>query len=513
MHRLRQMQPIILARMNKKVKYRFCYEPEDGWVGDVIPCSDGEELFLYYLKEKRIDGIPANRTTWNLLTGTSPVELKEYGIALPTGGEQDVDRSCYTGSIVYAGDGIWHMYYTAQNSADPRYWKNGRPIQCITHAESIDRKRWKKDPKFLLRAPEGFNPCEWRDPYVYRSREEEIWRMLVSARPIYGLLRRAGCIYSLRSTDLKSWEWEGVFYAPNTYEMLECPECFQMGDRWYLIFSTFSEKYVTHYRIGQSPTGPWKIPGNDTFDGRAFYAGKTAELQGKRMLFGWIPTRNENSDFGKWKWAGSLGVHELYQEEDGTLSVRMPEAIGAECKKTMSVMRKSMIGRYLWSKDNLQIQAEDQYSEIFFEKLPHCGLVQGKLSFSENTRAFGIHLHADTSLARGYFYRMEPQYQRVVFDQWPRSQWEEPVIPNYFENDRPFDAGLERPVQLKAGIPVELELFIDGDICILYLDKKVALTARCSHYDRPLFGIFAEGGSVTVMNLKCQTVDQKEKEN
>lgn len=108
---------------------------------------------------------------------------------------------------------------------------------------------------------------------------------------------------------------------------------------------------------------------------------------------------------------------------------------------------------------------------------------------------------------------MEPQYQRVVFDQWPRSQWEEPVIPNYFENDRPFDAGLERPVQLKAGIPVELELFIDGDICILYLDKKVALTARCSHYDRPLFGIFAEGGSVTVMNLKCQTVDQKEKEN
>lgn len=78
------MQPIILERMNKKVKYQFCYEPEDGWVGDVIPCSDGKELFLYYLKEKRIDGIPANRTTWNLLTGTSPVELKEYGIALPT---------------------------------------------------------------------------------------------------------------------------------------------------------------------------------------------------------------------------------------------------------------------------------------------------------------------------------------------------------------------------------------------------------------------------------------------
>ena len=57
----------------------------------------------------------------------------------------------------------------------------------------------------------------------------------------------------------------------------ECPDLFRMGEWWYLVFSEFSERCVTRYRMARSLAGPWLAPAEDTFDGRAFYAAKTAE--------------------------------------------------------------------------------------------------------------------------------------------------------------------------------------------------------------------------------------------
>ena len=39
-----------------------------------------------------------------------------------------------------------------------------------------------------------------------------------------------------------------------------CPEVFQMGGWWYLVFSTFSDRFTTHYRMARTLDGPWGIP-------------------------------------------------------------------------------------------------------------------------------------------------------------------------------------------------------------------------------------------------------------
>ena len=72
------------------------------------------------------------------------------------------------------------------------------------------------------------------------------------------------------------------------YVTMECPEVFRMGEYWYLVYSTFSDCFTTHYRIAKSLDGPWMIPEDDVFDTRADYAIKTASDGEHRYAFGWI---------------------------------------------------------------------------------------------------------------------------------------------------------------------------------------------------------------------------------
>ena len=44
-------------------------------------------------------------------------------------------------------------------------------------------------------------------------------------------------------------------------------------------------------------------------------------------MFGWLPTREGETDSGKWQWGGELVVHEMVQRADGTLTVRPPETV------------------------------------------------------------------------------------------------------------------------------------------------------------------------------------------
>lgn len=63
---------------------------------------------------------------------------------------------------------------------------------------------------------------------------------------------RGGCIALCKSEDLINWTYEKPFYDPKMYITMECPELFKMGEYWYLVFSTFSDQFTTHYRISKT---------------------------------------------------------------------------------------------------------------------------------------------------------------------------------------------------------------------------------------------------------------------
>ena len=98
-----------------------------------------------------------------------------------------------------------------------------------------------------------------------------------------------------KSKDLHHWDYCEPFYAPmNAQCAFECPDFFRMGDWYYLVFSSYADRYQTMYRKSRSPYGPWQTPEIDTFDTRAFYAAKTGSDGVHRYVYGWNPTREVN---------------------------------------------------------------------------------------------------------------------------------------------------------------------------------------------------------------------------
>ena len=306
------------------------YLPNDGICGDFIPYyNKAKKCFeLYYLHDYRDLENKGEGTSWRRITSTDMVHFHEDGEILPHGTPEDQDLFCYTGCIVEQ-DGLFHIFYTGHNYHLMEKCGNK---EAIMHAVSRDAVHWEKRKQDTFFAPADADDIEkddWRDPFVFYNEEEQKWWMLLCTRKKQGLWRRKGATGLLKSDDLVHWKYSGSLWEPDLCWCPECPDMFCWGDYWYFLYSTFTETegMRTYYRISNSPRGPWRNPGNNCFDGRAFYAGKTASDGVNRYLFGWNPTRTDNKDDGAWQWGGHLVVHKLVQLSDGSLRVRMPERL------------------------------------------------------------------------------------------------------------------------------------------------------------------------------------------
>ena len=96
--------------------------------------------------------------------------------------------------------------------------------------------------------------------------------------------------------EILRWETGGILYSQNTVRVIKI-----------------------HYRRSKNLYGPWEAPFDDAFDGRAYYAGRTAFDGERRVLFGWVPTRIDNDDKNAYLWGGTFVPHEVFQKEDGHL--------------------------------------------------------------------------------------------------------------------------------------------------------------------------------------------------
>jgi beta-fructofuranosidase len=298
------------------MKRSVFFQPADGWVGDLIPFEKDGEFWLFYLHEDRSDPKPG--TSWNLVTTKDLTQFEDHGVSLHHGSETDLDFNAYTGSIVTDKSGVHHLFYTGQNPRN--LGPDGAPLQLVMHATSTDgMQTWHKHPQHTFGAPAGYESGDWRDPFVFWDDNKNLWRMLLAARHSTGPERRRGVIAQCVSPDLMTWQHTEPFWDPRRYITHECPDVFAWGDWWYMVYSEFSETFTTRYRMAKSPDGPWMVPALDSIDGRAFYASKTAERDGRRFFFGWIASKEGNTDHGPWQWAGTMSVLEAVQNPDGTL--------------------------------------------------------------------------------------------------------------------------------------------------------------------------------------------------
>jgi beta-fructofuranosidase len=472
----------------------FFYKPADGWAADFIPFFHDGVFHLFYLKDYRDKDGRGEGTPWFHISTRDFVHFTDHGEALPRGSVDEQDLYVFTGSV-YEHAGLFHIFYTGHN---PHFRAAGRPEQAVMHAVSEDLLHWEKNPAnpILFADASRYEIHDWRDPFVFWNEDAQEHWMLLAARTRQGPQNRRGITALCTSKDLVTWTIAEPFWSPDLYFTHECPDLFRMGEDWYSIYSTFSERMLTHYRRARDLRGPWTAPINDSFDGRAFYAAKTASNGARRFAFGWLPSRSDESDTGAWNWGGNLVVHEIEQQIDGALTVHAPHEIVAHFARTRTLDPHTVhalphSGAWTHREDAQAFVADgpDSFAWQHLGALPEgASMLEATITFDEHTRAIGLTLRTDDALDRGYLLRLEPGRQRVTFERFPRPGDEPPII--------------ERPLTIAAGVPVRIRALIEDSAFVAYVDDAVALSCRMYAHRSGACGLFVSEGKARFEHVR-----------
>ena len=458
------------------------YKPSDGWLGDVIPFYWDGAYHLFYLKDDR-EHPEELLVPWFHLVTRDFVTFAEHGEAILRGTDDVQDRSIFTGSAIER-DGTFHIFYTGHNET---FRGTDRPNEGIMHATSPDLDQWTKDAGFpTLFAGDGYEPDDWRDPFVVRDPRTGDYLMLIAARRREGPVNRRGCVALAVSPDLEHWQIREPFWAPDLYITHECPDLFPVGDGWCLLYSTFSERHVTHHRHSGSLDGPWPAPADDAFDTRAYYAAKTASDGDRRFLFGWLATRAGDRDDGAWQWGGNLVVHEI-AEDDAGFSVRPPSTVVERFATPVALAPEARIGRWVEEEEAWSTDRPDGFSYLHLASMPEACAIEATISIAPGTRSAGVVIRADETLERYYQVRIEPDRRRVVFDRWPRP------------GDEPFV--FERPLPDAGAGTYRLRVLVDGSCIVAYVDDRVALSCRAYAGADAAVGLFVSEGAASFRDV------------
>ncbi|RVV98039.1 glycosyl hydrolase family 32 [Mesobaculum littorinae] len=279
----------------------------DHWTWDIWLADDGDRFHLFYLHAPHALGDPDLRHRNARIGHATSQDLTawtDHGRIFDAGAPGSFDASAtWTGSVVQAQDGLWHMLYTGSVFTDPATTEN---IETIGRATSPDLSTWKKHPGPVLTAdPRWYEtlghsswPEEaWRDPWVWRDDAAGLWRMLITARSRDGGADDSdrGIVGQASSSDLQSWTAGPPLSQPGAgFGHLEVLQIVVVEGQRFLIFSCDAAKLAGH-RAGQTggiwsvhapdPEAPFDISTAELICSERLYAGRIQhDREGTAML-------------------------------------------------------------------------------------------------------------------------------------------------------------------------------------------------------------------------------------
>lgn len=453
---------------------KLYYQFPKTWFGDCMPFGYGDKFYLYHQRDTRKPCPFGEPFGWDLATTSDFVNYEEKGVAVPRGTDDEQDQFIFAGSV-FEGEGQFHIFYTGYNRDYP---KLGKASQVLMHATSDDLIHWNKSQETLTFCPQdGYDPDDWRDPFVIWNEEEKEYLLILGARKIGPKTEQTGRTVQFTSKDLKKWEFKGDFWSPGLYTMHEMPDLFQIGDWWYHIISEYSDKAKIIYRMSKSLKGPWIAPVDDAFDGRSYYAGRTFCLDDQRILFGWVATKEDCDDAKNYIWGGTFVAHEIYQRTDGTLGVKIPESVWDAFNKSEKIADVTIA--------SLNARKE----EVIARNCGELFKIEADITFSEGTRSFGVRLLENEETTQSYQYIFRVGENKYEFEKNPK-------VPLFGY----MNIGLERPIQLIAGKIYNIKLIVDETIATLYVDG-VALNARMYTKPGDSLSMFVTDGNIEIKNI------------
>lgn len=470
---------------------KLFYQPENAVLGDVIPFYEHGKYMPFYLKSTRGNDTQDNESCWCALKTTDHLHFSEKSTHIKGG----------TGSVIHV-DGLYHMFYCTFATNPKRGY--------INHAVSTDMDVW--TPLDEVLAPDGkiYGPENFRDPFVFWNKEEKKWWMLMAANAV-GRTQRNACVGLCVSDDLHNWKYRDPIYKPMECSgACECPDLFQIGDWYYLVFSYYCDRFQTVYRMSRTLYGPWITPiPNDSFDTRAFYAAKTVSDGENRFVYGWNPTKElpqdvfnpENRvspDCNSWDWGGTMEVHQVFQNEDGTLRVAPEPHVDQALQKKANIIFADILGDNELNGNNARLSSNEGFAGVLLNKVPSLCKFEADVSFSKGTSRFGVALQVDKNYDRGYYLYLEPGRKRLEFASGIRM---------YGDGGKmfPYAVELERPIDLVPDKIYKMKIFVQDSILVVYLGDEIALSGRMYEFSGRNFGLFVIDGQAKFNNVQLYT--------
>jgi len=478
------------------VPQRILYKPRDGYFGDANPIYADGRFHIFYIFCASDDDDQINGTwrgiDWAHVATDDFTSFEEFPMALYRGRPEERDPLAGAGCVVKRPDGRYVMFYGGINPSPPA----GRPEQVVLRAFSDDLVTWEKDPEWELgTTPEHYLPDCFRDPFVWQDAATGEWRMIFAGQTPGGPEHRRGAVGYASSPDLETWTFHAPLFNPGTTLTPECPEYFELDGTHYLIWSSYSERFATRYRIADRFEGPWRAPDtDDAFDSNDIYAAKTVSDGNRRFYLGWLATRGMDKDSGHRQWGGHLVTHELKRRPDRSWAVLpVPEFLDQFDTKPVSPEPR----RGKWTVTGTTATfAGDGFGWCSLGPMADTCLLDVTIDLDYDAEEVGIGLRSDADFQKTLLIRLEPQRGRVLFDRRPHKI----VIPFDPEGDREYVSGadfeIERPLLAEDG-KVRIRVVADGSAIVAYIND-VALSTRAYGNPAGEWGVYAAGARTPV---------------
>ncbi|MCC3270114.1 glycosyl hydrolase family 32 [Arthrobacter gengyunqii] len=241
----------------------------DHWVWDFWHADDGDRHHLYYLHAPRSladPGLRHRNARIGLATSDDLSTWVDHGVVLEPGGAADFDASAtWTGSVVRADNGAWHMFYTGTRFLHPEKITN---VETVGRAVSDDLRSWTKqaeqipaDPRWYETLGDGsWHEEAWRDPWLHRD-SAGLWHMLITARTREGAGRDRGVVGHATSSDLQNWTVQPPLSEPGAgFAHLEVLQLVTIEDRHVLLFSCDTAHLAGQREADGTGGGIWALP-------------------------------------------------------------------------------------------------------------------------------------------------------------------------------------------------------------------------------------------------------------
>ncbi len=456
---------------------------EDLFVGDCMPFSHNGVFYLYWLIDKghhsALEGYGAHQ--WVLSTSTDIINWKHYDIAL--GLDEEWEKSICTGSVIHAKDAFYAFFATRSiqlsDGQRPKHKNDGKREE-LSFAVSEDGRSFRKlEPNPFFKAPDGYDPRNFRDPRVFA--DDEGYHLFIStAQAEPGMQGFGGSLAHLQSSDLRNWEIKEDVLTGQEH-VPECPDYFKWGEWYYLVYG---QGGATYYVKSRSPYGPWDYPRYQAIKEPFANVAKTAEFgNGRRLSAAWIGVRKDDTDDGRKLFGGNIVMRELVQQRDGTLDAKFtPELI----PKTTGVLELPLTqgSSSSGTQDDLHIDSPNGIGFASLNGVPNNCRITLEIQPIGSIDEYGLQLRTADKASGGYRLNISANHQIVELG----------------------NVGIEAVEGLDQGITVDV--IMTGDMIDVAIDNRRCLINRCPEQKGDQLWFYAKHGKVNFKSIKVYGLEE-----